>query len=87
MLSFDELNLEAPIKIYNQYAKYPRLDFFDKQFLQSKALIYKGKSKSIKLKTGSPSPLINEIKAFFNYKKPITDIKMAKEILTFLEKI
>ena len=85
MLSFDELNVEAPIKIYNQYAKYPKLDFFDKQFIRSKALIYKGKSKSIKLKT--KSPLINEIYSFFKYKKPFTDIKMAKEILTFLEKI
>jgi len=85
MLSFDELDIEAPIKIYNQYAKYPKLDFFDKKFLKSKALIYKGKSKSIKLK--SKSPLINEIKHFFNFNKPITDIKMAKEILTFLEKI
>ena len=85
MLSFNELNVEAPINIYNQYAQYPKLDFFDKKFLKSKALIYKGKSKSIKLK--SSSPLINEIKSFFNYKKPITDIKMAKEILIFLEKI
>ena len=85
MLSFDELDIEAPIKIYNQYAKYPKLDFFDKKFLKSKALIYKGKSKSIRLK--SKSPLINEIKHFFNFNKPITDIKMAKEILTFLEKI
>jgi len=85
MLSFDELDLEAPIKIYNQYAKYPKLDFFDKKFLKSKALIYVGKNKSIKLKT--KSPLINEIKSFFDYKKPQTDIIMAKEILTFLEKI
>ena len=85
MLSFDELNLEAPIKIYNQYAKYPKLDFFDKKFLQSKALIYKGKSKSIKLNTFSP--LVNEIKYFFNNKKTKTDINMAKEILNFLERI
>lgn len=85
MLSFDELNLEAPIKIYNQYAKYPKLDFFDKRFLQSKALIYKGKSKSIKLNTFSP--LVNEIKTFFNSKKTKTDINMAKEILDFLERI
>lgn len=85
MLSFDELNLEAPIKIYNQYAKYPKLDFFDKRFLQSKALIYKGKSKSIKLNTFSP--LVNEIKNFFNSKKTKTDINMAKEILDFLERI
>ena len=85
MLSFDELNFEEPIKIYNQYAKYPKLDFFDKRFLQSKALIYKGKSKSIKLNTFSP--LVNEIKTFFNFKKTNTDINMAKEILNFLEKI
>jgi predicted dehydrogenase len=85
MLSFDELNLEEPIKIYNQYAKYPKLDFFDKRFLQSKALIYKGKSRSIKL--NSLTPLVNEIKTFFNSKKNMTDINMAKEILTFLERI
>ena len=85
MLSFDEMNLEAPIQIYNQYAKYPDLDFFDKGFLNSKALIYKGKSRSIKLKV--TAPLINEIKSFFNSKKPLTDIKFAKDILTFLERI
>ena len=85
MLSFDEMNLDAPIQIYNQYAKYPDLDFFDKGFLNSKALIYKGKSKSIKLKV--TAPLINEIKSFFNSKKPLTDIKFAKDILTFLERI
>ena len=85
MLSFNELNLQEPIKIYNQYAKYPKLDFFDKSFLKSKALIYKGKSKSIKLNT--LSPLVNEIKIFFNQKKTKTDIKMAKEILAFLERI
>ena len=85
MLSFNEMNLEAPIQIYNQYAKYPDLDFFDKGFLNSKALIYKGKSRSIKFK--ATAPLINEIKSFFNSKKPITDIKFAKDILTFLEGI
>ena len=85
MLSFNELDLESPLKIYNQYAKYPKLDFFDKKFLKSKALIYRGKSKSIKLT--ARSPLKNEIRSFFNFKKPITDIKMAKEILVFLERI
>ena len=85
MLSFDEMNLDNPIRIYNQYAKYPEMSFFDKNFLKSKALIYKGKSKSIKTK--SVSPLINEIKEFFSTKKPITDIKLAKEILTFLKKV
>ena len=85
MLSFDEMNLDSPIRIYNQYAKYPEMSFFDKKFYKSKALIYRGKSKSIKTK--SVSPLINEIKEFFSTKKPITDIKLAKEILTFLKKV
>jgi predicted dehydrogenase len=85
MLSFDEMNLDGPIRIYDQYAKYPEMSFFNKNFFKSKALIYKGKSKSIKTK--SVSPLINEIKEFFNKKKPITDIKLAKEILIFLKKV
>ena len=85
MLSFDEMNLDSPIRIYNQYAKYPEMSFFDKKFFKSKALIYKGKS--ISIKTKSVSPLINEIKEFFSTKKPITDIKLAKEILTFLKKV
>ena len=41
MLCFNEMNLDTPIQIFNQYAKYPELDFFDKKFLKSKALIYK----------------------------------------------
>ena len=85
MLSFDEMNLNSPIQIYNQYAKYPELDFFDKNFINSKALIYKGKSSSIKIK--SIPPLVNEIKSYFNSNKPQTDIKFAKDILTFLERI
>ena len=85
MLSFDEMNLDGSIRIYDQYAKYPEMSFFNKNFFKSKALIYKGKSKSIKTK--SVSPLINEIKEFFNKKKPITDIKLAKEILIFLKKV
>ena len=30
MLSFDEMNNKEPLKIYDQYAKYPDLDYFDK---------------------------------------------------------
>jgi predicted dehydrogenase len=85
MLSFDEMSLESPIKIYNQYAVYPKLDFFDKKFLNAKALIYRGNNKVIRVK--SKSPLQNEIKFFLSNKKPLTDIKLAKEILIFLERI
>ena len=85
MLSFDEMNIYEPLKIYDQYAMYPELDFFDKKFIKSKALIYKGKNKSIKI--SHKSPLENEIKHFFNAKKIFTDINFAKEILVFLKRI
>ena len=85
MLSFDEMDTDSPIKIYHQYAKYPELDFFDKKFIKSKALIYKGKCEIIKIKTSSP--LINEIKYFLNKKKPLTDIILARDILLFLKNI
>ncbi len=85
MLSFDEMNIDSPIRIYDQYAKYPDMNYFDEKFFKSKALIYKGKSKKIKIKT--QPPLINEIKKFFNSKKPITDINFARDILVFLKKI
>ena len=85
MLCFDEMNIDEPLKIYHQYAKYPKLDFFDKKFLKSKALIYKGENKTIRVK--SKSPLVNEIKEFFDNKKPITDIKLATDILFFLKNI
>lgn len=85
MLSFDEMNIDSPIRIYDQYAKYPDMNYFDEKFFKSKALIYKGKSKKIKIK--NQSPLVNEIKKFFNSTKPITDINFARDILVFLKKI
>ena len=46
MLSFNELNQENPIVVYNQYAKYPDTKFFDKKFLK-KTYIYQGKKINI----------------------------------------
>ena len=89
MLLFDELNLKSPIKIYNKYAKYPDVSQFDKKFFKSKAKIYLGNSKSIKII--SKSPLKNEIEHFFkcaNKKKnPITNKKFAFKILKFLNRV
>ena len=85
MLLYNELDIEKPLKIYNQYAKYPSLNFFNKKFINSKALIYKGKNKSIKFK--SNNPLHSEIIHFFNSKKIEKDINFAKKILTFLKRI
>ena len=33
MLSFDEMDLDSPIRIYDQYAKYPEMGFLMKNFL------------------------------------------------------
>ena len=86
---FDELNLKSPIKIFNKYAKYPKLDKFDKKFLKLKAKIYLGNSKNIRIK--STSPLKNELKHFFysveKKLKPKTNIDFAYSILKFLNRI
>ena len=85
MLLYNELDLINPIKIYNQYAKYPNMNYFDKKFMNSKALIYKGKSRSLKIK--SNNPLSSEIKFFLKKNKIYTDIKFAKKILNFLKRV
>ena len=84
MLLYNELDQENPITIYNQYAKYPDIKFFDKKFLEKKAYIYQGKNYSIKIKKSFP--LDNEIKHFFNNDKPKTDINFGIKIIKFLKK-
>ena len=66
MLLFDEMNTEDPIKIYNQYAKYPKIEEFNKKFFEAKAQVYSGKNYSVKVKS---TPALNEeLKHFFNTK-------------------
>ncbi len=83
MLLYNEMDFINPIKIYNQYAKYPSMNFFDKNFINSKALVYKGNSKSIKIR--SNNPLSDELKYFLNSKKNYTDISFSRKILKFLK--
>ena len=89
MLLFDEMNLSEPIKIYNKYVKYPKIQDFDKKFFNSKALIYEGKNFSPKIKMNLP--LTNEITKFFKiiYKKEknLTDFTFSTKILNFLKSI
>ena len=74
-----ELDQLRPITVYNQYVKY-RSKLFDNKFLKSKAYIYFGKNYSIKTKT---YPLNNEIKHFFDFKKPFTNIDFGIKIFNF----
>jgi len=85
MLLFNELDQLRPITVYNQYAKYPDLSFFDNKFLKSKAYIYFGKNYSIKTK--KTYPLNNEIKHFFDFKKPFTNIDFGIKIFNFLKTV
>ena len=85
MLLFDEMNQDDQLKIYNQYAKYPKIQDFKKKFFESKALIYSGKNSPVKVK--SNPALNNEIVHFLKSKKNITDANFAKKILIALKKL
>ena len=81
MLLYNELDLINPIKIYNQYAKYPDMNYFDKKFMNSRALIYKGKCRSLKIK--SNDPLLSEITHFLKKIKYLQILNSQKKYLTF----
>ena len=89
MLLFDEMKDKDKIKIYNKYAKYPKISFFDSKFFNTKAKIYHGKNYSPNVK--SNDALKDELRHFFmcvkTKKKPITDINFAINILKTLKKI
>ena len=85
MLLFDEMNLIEPIKIYNQYAKYPKIEQFNKKFFNLKAHVYNGSSYSVKI--NSKPPLDNEIRNFLSDKENKTGFKLANKILVFLKRI
>jgi predicted dehydrogenase len=89
MLLFNEMDKDNPIKIYNKYAKYPKISSFQKKFFTPKANIYYGKTFSPSIKFTSPLTL--EMLAFINCvkkkKKPETDGSLSLKIMTLLEKI
>ena len=39
MVLFDEMNLERPIQIFNNYANYPKLAKFTKSYFSSKTCL------------------------------------------------
>jgi predicted dehydrogenase len=87
MLLFDELDANNKIKIYNQYAKYPKTSNFKKSFFTPQANIFVGKTYSPKIKF--KSPLKEEILHFFKCvkkrKKPSTDAKYALDVSVIIE--
>ena len=85
MLLFDEMNVKEPIKIYNNYVSFPKIDKFSKNYFNQSKYIFKGSSKSIKLK--DMKPLDNEIKEFINNQKNFTDINFSEKIIQTLKSI
>ena len=85
MLLFDEMNIRQPIKIYNNYVSFPKIDKFSINYFNHSKYIFKGKSKSIKL--NETKPLNNEINEFIKSKSNITNIKFSRNIIKILQSI
>ena len=89
MLLFNEMENENKIKIFNKYAQYPKMSYFDNKFFNKKAKIYLGKNSSPRVKQNDS--LKDEIKYFFNCIsnniQPKTNIQFALKILKVLKKI
>ena len=85
MLLFDEMNVTEPVKIYNNYVNFPKIDKFTKYYFNQSKYIFKGKSKSIKL--DESKALNNEIIEFLKNKKSITDLNFAENIVKILKNI
>ena len=83
MLLFDEMNINKPIKIYNNYVSFPKIDKFSKNYFNQSKYIFKGKSTSIKL--NDTKPLKNEILEFIKSKKNITNIDFSKNIIKIIK--
>lgn len=86
MLFFNEMDSNEPLKIFNKYANYPKIQNFKKKFFNQKAKIYYGDSYSIKVK--EKQSVQNELTYFFNCinknKTPFTDGLFAAKILKLL---
>jgi len=86
MLFFNEMDSREPLKIFNKYATYPKIQNFKKNFFNQKAKIYLGNNYSINVKE-KPS-VQNELAYFFNCinknKTPFTDGFFATKILKLL---
>ena len=85
MLLFDEMNNDEPIKIYNNYVSFPKIDKFSQNYFNQSKYIFKGSSKSIKLK--HIKPLNNEIKEFIYSSVNHADINFSEKIIKVLKKV
>ena len=89
MLLFDEMDKINPIKIYNKYAEYPKINTFKKNFFTEKANIYYGKNFFPKIKFTSPLTLemLEFIKSIKSKKTPKSDGKFALKVMELIERV
>ena len=89
MLLYNELLPAKKIKIFNKYARYPKIDKFKDSFFKKKAKIYEGNNFSPKINDNEP--LLNEIIYFFTCvkknRKPLTDLSFGQKIVEILERV
>ncbi len=85
MLLFDEMNINEPIKIYNNYVSFPKIKNFSKLYFNQSKYIFRGKSKSIRL--SMQKPLNIEIEEFIKSKRNLTNLKFSKNIIKTLKNI
>ena len=90
MLLFDEMLENDKIKIFNNYAAYPKIELLKNNFFSRKIKIHIGKNYTPKIK--SNDPLYDELKNFLtiNNKTKINrfnNINFAMKILKLLSKL
>ena len=85
MLLFDEMNIDEPLKIYNNYVNFPKIVSFTRNIFNQSKYIFKGKSKTIKLNDQKPLDL--EIREFINSKINLTNLEFSENIIKIIKKI
>ena len=85
MILYDEMDLEKPIKIFDNYASYPKISKYSKSYFSKKAFVYKGKSRFVKLK--DKMPLDSEILSFIKNDVNLTDLTFAEDIIKITKKL
>ena len=85
MILYDEMDLNKPIKIFDNYASYPKISKYSKSYFSKKAFIYKGKARFIKLK--NKMPLDSEILSFIKNDENLADITFAEDIIKITKKL
>ena len=89
MLLFDEMDRVNPIKIYNKYAEYPKINSFKKKFFTQKANIYYGKTffPTINFTSSLTLEMLSFINSVKKNKKPKTDGAFSLKVMSLMEKI